>query len=105
MKINKSLQNIVQTIVESIHPQRIILFGSRARGDGHSLSDYDLLVIKRGVKNERNFSRKIHNAFYENKINQSIDVIVVDAAKFDKQKNNPYLIYAWALKEGKQLYG
>ena len=105
MKINKSLQNIVQAIVESVHPQRIILFGSRARGHEHALSDYDLLVIKRGVRNERSFSRKIHNAFYENKITQAIDIIVVDAAKFDKQKNNPYLIYAWALKEGKELYG
>jgi predicted nucleotidyltransferase len=40
------LAEIVRRLVEGIHPQKIILFGSRARGEAHQQSDVDLLVIK-----------------------------------------------------------
>lgn len=39
------LDEMVQRIAEGFKPQRIILFGSRARGDGAEDSDYDLLII------------------------------------------------------------
>jgi len=40
------LEDMVHRLVEAIDPDRIILFGSRARGDMQSDSDVDLLVIK-----------------------------------------------------------
>src|SRR5689334_6565464 len=40
------LREIVRRLVEAIDPERIILFGSRARGDARPDSDIDLLVIK-----------------------------------------------------------
>src|SRR5436190_22834120 len=40
------LNEIVHRLVESIDPDRIILFGSRARGDARPDSDVDLLIIK-----------------------------------------------------------
>lgn len=39
----------IQTILERLRayrPQRVILYGSFARGDDHALSDVDLLIIK-----------------------------------------------------------
>jgi uncharacterized protein len=39
------LDEMAARIVREIHPQRIILFGSRARGDSAPDSDYDLLII------------------------------------------------------------
>ena len=39
------LSEIVAKIVKEIHPERIILFGSRARGDARDDSDVDLMVI------------------------------------------------------------
>ena len=38
------LEQITRTIVERFHPRRIILFGSRARGEATSESDLDLFV-------------------------------------------------------------
>ncbi|HMA22845.1 MAG TPA: nucleotidyltransferase domain-containing protein [Gemmatimonadaceae bacterium] len=38
------LERMVGAIVEHVHATRVILFGSRARGDAHPDSDYDLLV-------------------------------------------------------------
>lgn len=40
----ETLHRIVQKIVEAFHPLRIILFGSRARGDHAEDSDLDLFV-------------------------------------------------------------
>lgn len=48
------VQEIVRRIVAVADPDRIVLFGSRARGDHRPDSDYDLLVIKRtGLPRQR----------------------------------------------------
>jgi len=39
------LDEIVARIVEAVDPDKIILFGSRARGDGSEHSDYDILIV------------------------------------------------------------
>jgi HEPN domain-containing protein/predicted nucleotidyltransferase len=39
-----SLQGMIKAIVERVHPSRIVLYGSRARGDARPDSDYDLMV-------------------------------------------------------------
>lgn len=40
------LDEIVRRIVEAVAPEKIILFGSAARGDTGPHSDVDLLVIE-----------------------------------------------------------
>ena len=44
-----TLRQIVERIVESVQPEKIILFGSAARGEMGPDSDVDLLVVKAGV--------------------------------------------------------
>ena len=41
----KLVEEIVRRIVETVHPEKIILFDSLARGDARPESDLDLLVI------------------------------------------------------------
>jgi predicted nucleotidyltransferase len=45
----KTLDDIIRRIVEVAHPEKIILFGSAARGEMGPNSDVDLLIIKRGA--------------------------------------------------------
>ena len=45
-RLNASLKEMVRRILVTGHPQKIILFGSRARGDARPDSDYDLLLIE-----------------------------------------------------------
>jgi len=39
------LDAMVKALVEALHPVRIVLFGSRARGDAREDSDFDFLVV------------------------------------------------------------
>ncbi|HLF73922.1 MAG TPA: nucleotidyltransferase domain-containing protein [Anaerolineales bacterium] len=41
----RAIDEIVRQIVEKFHPQKIILFGSYARGNPRPESDVDLLVV------------------------------------------------------------
>ena len=45
----KILDQIVAQIVDVAQPEKIILFGSYARGDANEDSDFDLLIIEREV--------------------------------------------------------
>jgi predicted nucleotidyltransferase len=40
-----AIQAVANRIAQQFNPQKIILFGSHARGDSHAYSDVDLLVI------------------------------------------------------------
>ena len=40
------LAEIVRRLVDALHPDKIILFGSHARGDARRQSDIDLLIVK-----------------------------------------------------------
>jgi uncharacterized protein len=44
MITQQTIDDVVRTIVDRFHPRRIILFGSRARGDHRSDSDLDLFI-------------------------------------------------------------
>lgn len=45
MTVAEATEKMTRRIVERFHPRRIILFGSRARGDALSTSDFDLLIV------------------------------------------------------------
>ena len=45
VQADPTTMKMVERIREAVHPDRIILFGSRARGEETSTSDVDLLVV------------------------------------------------------------
>ena len=46
-RFHPDLTEAVRRLVEHFQPERIYLFGSRARGDHREDSDYDILVVVR----------------------------------------------------------
>ncbi|RKY05322.1 hypothetical protein DRP77_01355 [Candidatus Poribacteria bacterium] len=48
----KTLEDVIRKLIEEYKPEGIILFGSRAAGEGGEHSDYDLLIIKRTDKRQ-----------------------------------------------------
>ena len=100
--MNDSLEKAIKIIVQVAEPEKIILFGSHAKGDDRSKSDYDLLVLKRGLKKQRSLTQKIYLSFKN--IGTPIDVIVADLDKYEQLKTDPYLIYSEAARNGRMVY-
>jgi predicted nucleotidyltransferase len=44
-RTEQAVSEMVRRIRESVHPDRVILFGSHARGEGTAESDVDLLIV------------------------------------------------------------
>ena len=59
---SRLINEIVARITGTVHPLRIILFGSAARGQMGRNSDLDLLIIMRDGTHRRQTSRKIFRA-------------------------------------------
>ena len=95
------LDTIIERIVEVADPERIILFGSGARGEMGPHSDLDLLVVKSGVHR-----RKLAQRIYRNLIGvgHPVDIVVVTPEDLDQYTDSHALIISPALKEGAELY-
>jgi len=98
------IQQIVDIIVPLVEPDKIILFGSYARGDYNERSDVDLLVLKRGLENEGETVDNIYYSFYDNKIRIDVDVIAMNHERYLKVKDDLGYIYGTIQKEGKTVY-
>jgi len=55
----EAIDDVVRQIVAEFHPQKIVLFGSYARGNPHPESDVDLLVIMDTERKESKEARLI----------------------------------------------
>jgi predicted nucleotidyltransferase len=89
--------------VDAAHPDRIVLFGSAARGDMGPHSDVDFLVIK-GGKYDR---ERVTTAIYEGLAGADVpvDVIVVTPEEVERYGNSDCLVIYPAVREGKVVYG
>jgi len=95
------LQEIVRRIVEAVQPEKIVLFGSAARGEMGPDSDLDFLVITT-CEHRRNTARKIRRQLIG--IGVPIDIIVAKPEDIERYGDAIGLIYRPALREGKVLY-
>jgi len=93
------LPAIVGRIVRLVNPVRIVLFGSRARGDARQDSDYDLLVVLDEIAGRRETRVGIYRALAD--LPTPIDVVL---ASSDEVAGRPRGILHWALAEGRVIY-
>ncbi len=97
------IKEIILKVAEKhgIEVDRIILFGSRARGDFRENSDWDILIV---TKEKLNW--KVRNDFYADIMwklvtsDISPEVIIVSKEEFEKYKNLTGFVYYWAEREG-----
>ena len=95
------IDKIVERVVEIARPQKIILFGSAARGDMRAHSDIDLLIIKDGT-DKWDCESRIRSGL--SGIGKPLDVIVASTATIERYKHSHALVYKPALREGKVMY-
>lgn len=96
------LGEIVGRIVRVAAPDRIILFGSAARGEARPDSDLDLLVITAGEVHRGRLTEEIYAGLIG--AGRSVDVVVVTPDDVARYRDSPALVIATALREGVEVY-
>jgi predicted nucleotidyltransferase len=101
--ISESLKKeIVDRITSSIHPSKILLFGSYAYGTPTPDSDLDLAVIIHDVKSKHKESVKLYKLLRG--IGLPKDIIVSSLEEYDFYKNEPGSIFKTINEKGIVLY-
>jgi len=96
------LQTIVQRLLAAGQPQKIILFGSKARGEAGRDSDYDLLVIENS--NQPRYRRAIPYRRALKDLGISKDIVVWTPGEIAEWQNVSNAFITTALREGAVLY-
>lgn len=97
------IEQLRDRVAETLHPEKIFLFGSYAEGRATEDSDIDLVVVmeselsphKRNIALKRLFPRRRF----------SLDAFVYTPQEFLKYKDIPGTIVYNAAHFGKQIYG
>jgi predicted nucleotidyltransferase len=100
-EVEETIQEMVRRIVEGFHPEKIILFGSRARGNAGPDSDVDLLVV---MNTESGRQSDIEIRIALDAIGIPKDIIVITPDEFERRKNIVGSIAYPAHHEGRVLY-
>ena len=96
------LEQIVRRIVEIEHPEKVIIFGSRARGEAGRTSDLDILVLKESSEPRYRRSARLYQALADVPI--TMDIVVYTPEEAREWSQVPQAFVTTALREGRVVY-
>jgi excisionase family DNA binding protein len=100
------LRRVVDAIATSIHPEAVILFGSRARGDARAESDFDLAILAPdGVARRRVAIRAYESLAGVAGRSVAVDIVVLTPAIIASERDVTGSIASAVAREGVVLYG
>jgi len=95
-------KTIRETVLANLPGSRVLLFGSRARGDGDRFSDYDLLIITPQTfapREKIKLSTLLDHAIV-NAIKAPIDLLINSEEEVLEKQDLPGHIVRTAIREG-----
>lgn len=99
---NNLLREVVRRIVEEARPEKIVLFGSRAREDARPDSDMDILVIAQSKEPRHRRAAPLYGVL--SNILIPMDVLVYTPQEVEEWREVPQAFVTTAVREGKVLY-
>lgn len=103
--ISEETKFLVKKIAHFCKPEKIILFGSVARGEDGTDADIDLLIIKESSKKRPFRVKEVFEAVRGIKRNFPLDPIVYTPKEVEKRLELGDYFIKRILAEGKILYG
>ncbi len=98
----QQLEDLVRRIVEAVHPLKIILFGSAARGEMGPDSDVDLIVVMPEGTHRGYTAERIYLTV--RRVGIPFDVVVATPGDLQRHRDTPGLIYREVAREGQTVY-
>lgn len=100
------LQEMTEVIVREVDPERIVLFGSWARGEARADSDVDLLVVCAEPFGPGRSRRREAARLYRRLAGSGVakDLILVSRAEVEHWRDSPGHIVGRAVREGRVVY-
>jgi predicted nucleotidyltransferase len=96
------VQDIVRRIVAIAQPEKVILFGSRARGEARPDSDFDVLVIKESAEPRYRRSVPLYVALAD--VPVEVEVLVYTPQEVEEWSEVPQAFVTTAVREGRTVY-
>ena len=98
----EQIDYISMKIAKSVDPEKIILFGSYAKGDFNDDSDLDFIIVKQSNLPRHKRGLEIRRLFYGLLIPFDLKVYTPD--EYNNDLNNKYSFLSSAIKDSKILY-
>ena len=95
-------EELVRRIVAAVHPLRIVLFGSAARGELGPESDVVVLVVVPEGTSRLRTAMDLQTRFAG--LGMAVDVVVATPTDLEKYRDTVGFVYREALREGQELY-
>ena len=102
METDRWLEEMVARIRNAVQPERIILFGSRARGQARPSSDYDLLVVQES--DEPRYRRAVPLYTVLADLPVEVNILVYTPREIWEWSAVPQAFVTTAIREGKLIY-
>ena len=105
MAAEAAIPIMVERIVDGFDPIRVMLFGSRARGDYTQYSDVDLLVVLDGpidLRDKRETTIAMRSAL--GGLGVAKDIVVTTPDEIERRGDFAGNVLYYALREGVTLY-
>ena len=99
---NETLLKVRERLVDGFHPEKILLFGSQARGTADDRSDVDILVVCTFKAKRRHLMLEMDRAL--GGLDNAFDVLILTPEEFQRDSLIPGTVGRYAYKEGKVLY-
>ncbi|MFO8008261.1 MAG: nucleotidyltransferase domain-containing protein [Candidatus Brocadiia bacterium] len=98
----EKIEEAVRRIVQAAHPLKVILFGSRARGEARPDSDVDLMVVEEETEDTSAEATRLYRCLRD--LLMGVEIVVVAREKFEYWKDTPGNVYYEAAQDGRTLY-
>lgn len=101
-KLSNSLEQILQNLITSYRPEKVILFGSMASAEVSEWSDLDLVIIKQTPKP---FLQRLKEVALLCRAPVGVDFLVYTPDEFDRMiaEQNPFILEE-IVRKGKVIY-
>ncbi len=96
------IADMVRRIVDRTSPEKVILYGSCARGEAGRYSDIDMLVVFRELPDARRTVAELYDAVSGSAVPK--DLVATTVAALERYRGVVNTIYYAASREGKILY-